>query len=134
LGINNQKSAVGFGVFVRKGVIQLKSLAGTVVTGDRQADQGIFADITLPSCVAGAETHRIEGLLDCVHPAQLTRAGVEDPQFTPVFAPVQARRMRYGLDVSGVITHRFPIEDYTEGFATMRSVQTGKVVLDWQGI
>jgi threonine 3-dehydrogenase len=36
-----------------------------------------------------------------------------------------------GLDVSRVITHRFPVAQFAEGFAAMRSGQSGKVVLDW---
>ena len=36
-----------------------------------------------------------------------------------------------GLDVRGVITHRFPVSDYVEGFEAMLSGQSGKVVLDW---
>lgn len=35
------------------------------------------------------------------------------------------------LDVSGLITHRLPIEDYITGFEAMRSGDAGKVVLDW---
>ena len=36
-----------------------------------------------------------------------------------------------GLDVSGVITHRFGVDDFREGFAVMGSGASGKVVLDW---
>lgn len=36
-----------------------------------------------------------------------------------------------GLDVGRVITHRFPVDRFDEGFAAMRSGQSGKVVLDW---
>jgi threonine 3-dehydrogenase len=36
-----------------------------------------------------------------------------------------------GLDVSPVLTHRFAAEDYIKAFETMRSGQSGKVVLDW---
>jgi threonine 3-dehydrogenase len=36
-----------------------------------------------------------------------------------------------GLDVRNVITHRFPVDDYKEGFAAMLSGKSGKVVLDW---
>jgi len=37
-----------------------------------------------------------------------------------------------GLDVSGVITHRFAATDYAKAFEAMRSGASGKVVLDWQ--
>ena len=36
-----------------------------------------------------------------------------------------------GLDISQVITHRFPATDWAEAFATARGGQCGKVVLDW---
>ena len=36
-----------------------------------------------------------------------------------------------GLDVRGVITHRFPVASFREGFDVMRGGSSGKVVLDW---
>jgi threonine 3-dehydrogenase len=36
-----------------------------------------------------------------------------------------------GLDVRSVITHRFKVDDFREGFETMRGGSSGKVVLDW---
>ena len=36
-----------------------------------------------------------------------------------------------GLDISPVITHRFPYEQYREAFAVAHSGQCGKVVMDW---
>lgn len=36
-----------------------------------------------------------------------------------------------GLDVTPVITHKFKIDDYKEGFEIMRSGNSGKVILDW---
>jgi threonine 3-dehydrogenase len=35
------------------------------------------------------------------------------------------------LDVSGLITHRLPADEYVEGFEAMKSGNSGKVVLDW---
>lgn len=39
--------------------------------------------------------------------------------------------LQNGLDVSGVITHRFKAADFADGFAAMKSGSSGKVVLDW---
>ncbi len=39
-----------------------------------------------------------------------------------------------GLDISPVITHRFSANEYEEGFAVMRSGESGKVVLDWTNL
>ena len=36
-----------------------------------------------------------------------------------------------GLDISPVITHRFPYRDFGEAFAVARSGESGKVILDW---
>jgi threonine 3-dehydrogenase len=36
-----------------------------------------------------------------------------------------------GLDIGPVITHRFDIDDYENGFEVMRSGQSGKVILNW---
>jgi threonine 3-dehydrogenase len=40
--------------------------------------------------------------------------------------------LRSGLDISRVITHRFPAGDWAEAFAIARSGQCGKVVMDWE--
>jgi len=37
-----------------------------------------------------------------------------------------------GLDLSPVITHEFPIDDFQQGFDVMRSGHSGKVILDWE--
>jgi threonine 3-dehydrogenase len=37
-----------------------------------------------------------------------------------------------GLDVSPVITHRFPAEEYEAAFAVLRAGECGKVVLSWE--
>ena len=38
-----------------------------------------------------------------------------------------------GLDISPVITHRFPWRDYEKGFAAMETGNAAKVILDWHG-
>ncbi|MEX0280944.1 MAG: L-threonine 3-dehydrogenase [Arenibacterium sp.] len=40
--------------------------------------------------------------------------------------------LQNGLDVSGVITHRFDVAAYQAGFEAMLSGQSGKVVLNWR--
>jgi len=39
--------------------------------------------------------------------------------------------LQAGLDVSPVITHRFPMDDFQAAFDVMRSGRAGKVILDW---
>ena len=36
-----------------------------------------------------------------------------------------------GLDVRRVITHRYTVDEFRDGFEVMRSGRSGKVVLDW---
>jgi threonine 3-dehydrogenase len=40
--------------------------------------------------------------------------------------------LQSGLDISPIITHRFPFTDFQKGFDAMRSGQSGKVVLTWK--
>ncbi len=42
-----------------------------------------------------------------------------------------AQLLRGGLDVSPVITHRFPADDFEEAFKTIESGDCGKVILEW---
>ncbi len=39
--------------------------------------------------------------------------------------------LQSGLDVSGVITHKFHYTEFEKGFDVMRSGQSGKVILEW---
>ncbi len=39
--------------------------------------------------------------------------------------------LQTGLDVSGVITHRFKAAHFIEGFEAMKTGKSGKVILDW---
>ena len=36
-----------------------------------------------------------------------------------------------GLDLSPIISHRFAVDDFEDGFAAMLSGNSGKVILDW---
>ncbi|MGI8808483.1 MAG: L-threonine 3-dehydrogenase [Acidimicrobiales bacterium] len=40
--------------------------------------------------------------------------------------------LRSGLDITPVITHRFPFTDHAAAFAAARSGDSGKVILDWR--
>ena len=40
--------------------------------------------------------------------------------------------LQSGLDISKVITHRFPWNEFESGFDVMRSGNSGKVILDWK--
>jgi threonine 3-dehydrogenase len=40
--------------------------------------------------------------------------------------------LQSGLDVSAVITHRFPVAEFEQGFKVMNQGEAGKVILDWE--
>jgi threonine 3-dehydrogenase len=42
-----------------------------------------------------------------------------------------ASLIQSGLDISPIITHQFPIDQFQDGFDTMGSGQSGKVILNW---
>ncbi len=42
-----------------------------------------------------------------------------------------AAMLQSGLDISTVITHRFPVDDFQKGFDAMNSGECGKVILEW---
>ena len=42
--------------------------------------------------------------------------------------------LRGGLDISGVLTHQFNVDDFQKAFEVMESGQCGKVVLNWSNI
>ena len=37
-----------------------------------------------------------------------------------------------GLDMSPILTHQFSVDAYEEGFETMLSGKSGKVILNWE--
>lgn len=39
--------------------------------------------------------------------------------------------LRSGLDISPIITHRYPVEDFQEAFEVVRKGECGKVILEW---
>ncbi|MEX1056849.1 MAG: L-threonine 3-dehydrogenase [Natronospirillum sp.] len=43
-----------------------------------------------------------------------------------------ASLIQSGLDLSPIITHQYSVNDFQQGFETMASGKSGKVILDWQ--
>jgi threonine 3-dehydrogenase len=42
-----------------------------------------------------------------------------------------AALIQSGLDLTPLITHHFPIDEFQKGFDAMRSGHSGKVILNW---
>ncbi|MCW2309513.1 L-threonine 3-dehydrogenase [Rhodobium gokarnense] len=61
---------------------------------------------------------------------QLTVKGIYGREMFETWHKMLAM-LQSGLDIRPVITHRFPIDRFEEGFQAMRSGTSGKVVLDW---
>ena len=40
--------------------------------------------------------------------------------------------IKSGMDISGIITHRFAADDYEQAFEVVHSGECGKVILEWQ--
>ena len=45
-----------------------------------------------------------------------------------------ASMLQSGLKLEPIITHHFPVQEYIQGFETMGSGKSGKVILDWSTI
>jgi threonine 3-dehydrogenase len=43
-----------------------------------------------------------------------------------------ASLIQSGLDLSPIITHQFKVDEFQQGFDTMGSGESGKVILNWQ--
>jgi threonine 3-dehydrogenase len=61
---------------------------------------------------------------------QLTIRGVYGRQMYETWYMMTVM-LQSGLDITPVITHRFPAERFEEAFAAIRTGETGKVLLDW---
>jgi threonine 3-dehydrogenase len=42
-----------------------------------------------------------------------------------------AAMLQSGLDVSGIVTHRLPADEYEDAFDLVARGECGKIVLDW---
>ena len=61
----------------------------------------------------------------------LTIRGIYGRMMFETWFKMQAM-VQSGLNISPIITHRFKIDDYLEGFEIMKSGNSGKVILDWE--
>jgi len=119
---------------------------------DAQAELGMKEgfDVGLEASGQPAALHQM--LANLSHGAKVALLGIPDEPFdvdwkTVIFDQltlkgVYGRQMyetwymmtvmlQSGLDISPVITHRFPAERFEEAFAAIRTGETGKVLLHW---
>ena len=88
------------------------------------ADVGTLCGIAPIGVKATRDIHALIALKpDCV---------LYVPQFGDVDHMV--RILESGINIEPVITHRYSYKDFEEGFAAMRTGNSGKVILDWSEI
>ncbi|HZN42992.1 MAG TPA: L-threonine 3-dehydrogenase [Actinomycetota bacterium] len=121
---------------------------------DAQAELGMKEGFDVGLEASGQPAALHEMLANLSHGAKVALLGIPDEPFdvdwkTVIFDQltlkgVYGRQMyetwymmtvmlQSGLDISPVITHRFPAERFEEAFAAIRTGETGKVLLHWTG-
>ena len=119
---------------------------------DAQAELGMNEGFDVGLEASGQPAALHEMLANLSHGAKVALLGIPDEPFdvdwkTVIFDQltlkgVYGRQMyetwymmtvmlQSGLDISPVITHRFPAERFEEAFAAIRTGETGKVLLHW---
>jgi len=103
-------------------------LAATLVPTLRARGDVVFAQ--------HERTYRMAATTDTPDPLQgeqwwLSQIGIDG--LTPPGPGVPVTIVDSGLDVSQVITHRFPYSEFEEAFHVAASGESGKVLLDWKG-
>ena len=63
----------------------------------------------------------------------LTIKGIYGRQMYETWYKMQAM-LQGGLDIAGIVTHRYDVRDFEQGFEAMNSGNSGKVILDWTNL
>jgi threonine 3-dehydrogenase len=107
---------------------------GLEMSGNAAAFKGMIANMCHGGKIAllGIGIHGEAGAIDwdAVVFNGLTIKGIYGREMYETWYKMTAM-IQSGLDISPVITHRFPYRDYEQAFSLMRSGESGKIVLDW---
>ncbi|MBV9658667.1 MAG: L-threonine 3-dehydrogenase [Verrucomicrobia bacterium] len=107
---------------------------GLEMSGNAAAFKGMIASMCHGGKIAllGIGIHGAAGAIDwdTVVFNGLTIKGIYGREMYETWYKMTAM-IQSGLDIEPIITHRFPFEQYEQGFELMRSGQSGKIVLDW---
>ena len=82
--------------------------------------------------ILGIPTGAVELDLDPVIFNMLTLRGIYGREMYETWYQMSVM-LDSGLDISPVITHRFPYSEFEEAFSIAASGESGKVLLDWKG-
>jgi threonine 3-dehydrogenase len=107
---------------------------GLEMSGNPAALQGMLANMSHGASIAmlGLPDEPFPIDWNTVISDQLTIRGVYGRQMYETWYMMTVM-LQSGLDISPVITHRFPAERFEDAFAAIRTGETGKVLLDWTG-
>src|SRR5690606_28740691 len=105
---------------------------GLEISGSPQALQTMLANMANGGRIAilGLPTERIAVDWSSIVLRMLTIQGVYGREMFETWYQSSVL-VAGGVDISPVVTHRFPYDAYAKAFATVRSGQCGKVILDW---
>jgi threonine 3-dehydrogenase len=108
---------------------------GLEMSGNDQALQDMIANMSHGGKIAilGIPAKRSPVDLRAVIFNMLTLKGIYGREMYETWYKMSVM-LEMGLDISPVITHRFPYFEYERGFQAMTSGQAGKVVLDWTNV
>ena len=99
----------------------LRQLIGAMYNG------GHIALLGLPS------QNMVELPLNTIIWNGLTLKGIYGREMYETWYKMQAM-VEGGFPLERIITHRFSVEDYRQGFEAMISGRSGKVILDWSNL
>jgi len=105
---------------------------GLEMSGNPDALQAIFANTCHGGKIAILGIFGRESLVnwDLIVFSGLTIKGIYGREMYETWYKMTSM-IQSGLDITAVITHRFPVAQYDKGFEVMRSGLSGKVVLNW---
>jgi threonine 3-dehydrogenase len=105
---------------------------GLEMSGNPQAFRDMLANMCHGGKIAmlGIPTEQIAIDWDLVVFNMLTIKGIYGREMYETWYKMTVM-IQSGLNIEPVITHRFSMEDYEDGFQTMLSGQSGKVLLNW---
>jgi threonine 3-dehydrogenase len=105
---------------------------GMEMSGHPEALQNMIANMSPGGRIAvlGLPTGEVSVDMATVVTRMLTLRGIYGREMYETWYAMSVL-LQGGLDISPVITHRFGYQQYAEAFATARSGQCGKVVIDW---
>lgn len=105
---------------------------GLEMSGSGAALTSMIANMTHGGRIAllGTPTRELTVDVSTIIFNMLTIQGVTGRQIFETWYAMSAL-LRSGLDISGVITHRFPARDFEEAFSVAGDGRSGKVLLTW---